>query len=304
VRESPYFAQAHLLLRYLPALSEADCFALKGGTAINLFVRDLPRLSVDIDLAYLPLSDRATALDDVRAALSRVALKAEKLVPGLRVVAAGTADAPKQVASNGEAQIKIEPNPVTRGTVFPVETRRLTPTSEEIFELSASATVVSHADLYAGKLCAALDRSHPRDWFDIRLLLQHEGFDDRLRQAFVVYLASHPRPMAELLAPHLKALGTAYSREFAGMARQPVTVADLEATQLEVPALLRSMLTNAERRFLLSIKLGEPDWALLPIPHFAQLPAVRWKLDNIEALKRNPGKHADAVERLRRILEL
>ena len=163
---------------------------------------------------------------------------------------------------------------------------------------------MSHADLYASKLCAALDRSHPRDWFDIRLLLQHEGFDDPLRQAFVVYLASHPRPMAELLAPHFKALGTAYSREFEGMARQPVTVAELEATQLEVPALLRSMLTNAERRFLLSIKLGEPDWSLLPIPHLEQLPAVRWKLDNIQALKRNPVKHTDAVERLRRILAL
>lgn len=76
MKDTPYFEQARLLLRYLPTLSVADCFALKGGTAINLFVRDLPRLSVGIDLAYLPLSTREAALAETRDSLTRMVRRA------------------------------------------------------------------------------------------------------------------------------------------------------------------------------------------------------------------------------------
>lgn len=302
--DARYLEQVRLLLRYLPSLSAADCFALKGGTAINLFVRDLPRLSVDIDLAFLPLSPREEALAMTRDALAAMAERARRLVPGVRIINAGNADSPKQIATTGQAQIKIEPNPVLRGTVFPSETRPLGPAAEAMFELSVSAPVLSHADLYAGKLCAALDRQHPRDWFDVALLLGDEGLDDGLRQAFVVYLACHHRPMSELLAPQARPLGHAFDREFAGMTREPVAVEVLESTQRELPMLLRSSLTESERKFLLSIKLGEPDWSLLPIPHLGKLPALRWKLANIEKLKQSPARHRAAVEKLRTILEI
>ncbi len=302
--DARYLAQARLLLRYLPALASADCFALKGGTAINLFVRDLPRLSVDIDLAFLPLSPRESALGEIRDALAKMAAHVRRLVPGLQVINAGGADNPKQVAATGEARIKIEPNPVLRGTVFPPETRRLTPAAESLFELSVSAPVVSHADLYAGKLCAALDRQHPRDWFDVRLLLDNEGLNDALRQAFVVYLAGHHRPMAELLKPRAKPLRETFERSFAGMAREPVSLQALERTQTESPGLLLAGLSQSERRFLLSVLLGEPEWSLLPIPHLAELPALRWKLINVENLKRSPVKHRAAVAALRAVLEI
>jgi hypothetical protein len=292
------------LLRWLPALSAADCFALKGGTAINLFVRDLPRLSVDIDLAFLPLSPREEAVATTHDALAAMAERARRLVPGVRIVDAGNADSPKQIATTGRAQIKIEPNPVLRGTVFPSEMRQLVPAAEAMFELSVSAPVLSHADLYAGKLCAALDRQHPRDWFDVRMLLDNEGLNDALRQAFVVYLACHHRPMAELLALRPKPLQETFDREFSGMTREPVAVEALESAQCELPALLRSSLTEGERRFLLSIKRGEPDWPLLPIPHLAELPALRWKLANIEKLKQSPARHRAAVDKLRTILEI
>jgi hypothetical protein len=302
--DARYFEQVRLLLRWLPALSAVDCFALKGGTAINLFVRDLPRLSVDIDLAFLPLSSREEALAMTRDALAAMAERARHLVPGVRIVDAGNADSPKQIATTGRAQIKIEPNPVLRGTVFPSEARPLVPAAEAMFELSVSAPVLSHADLYAGKLCAALDRQHPRDWFDVRMLLDNEGLDDPLRQAFVVYMACHPRPMAELLAPRARPLHETFDREFAGMTREPVAVEALESAQRELPALLRSSLTEDERRFLLSIKRGEPDWSLLPMPHLAGLPALRWKLANIEKLKQSPARHRAAVDKLRTILEI
>ena len=60
--------QVNLLIRLLPFIAQEDCFALKGGTAINLFVRDLPRLSVDIDLVYLPIEERAQTMKRIDAA--------------------------------------------------------------------------------------------------------------------------------------------------------------------------------------------------------------------------------------------
>ncbi|TCQ91865.1 nucleotidyltransferase AbiEii toxin of type IV toxin-antitoxin system [Rahnella sp. JUb53] len=61
-RESIYYRQVQLLLQLLPFIAKHDCFALKGGTAINLFIRNFPRLSVDIDLVYLPVLDREESL--------------------------------------------------------------------------------------------------------------------------------------------------------------------------------------------------------------------------------------------------
>jgi hypothetical protein len=302
--DARYLEQVRLLLRWLPALPAVDCFALKGGTAINLFVRDLPRLSVDIDLAFLPLLPREESLSMTRSALAVMAERAQRLVPGVEIIDAGNADSPKLIATTGRAQIKIEPNPVLRGTVFPPATRELVPAAEAMFELSVSVPVLSHADLYAGKLCAALDRQHPRDWFDVALLLDNEGLDDALRQAFVVYLACHHRPMAELLAPQPKPLRETFEREFSGMTREPVSAELLESAQRELPVLLRSGLTEDERRFLLSIKRGEPDWSLLPIPHLAELPALRWKLANIEKLGQSPARHRAAVDKLRKVLEI
>jgi len=304
MRDTPYFEQVRLLLRYLPAISAAECFALKGGTAINLFVRDLPRLSVDIDLAYLPLTDRDAALGETRAGLARMADHAKRLVPNLVIRDVGAADSPKHIAATPLAQIKVEPNPVLRGTVFPAAPRTLVPAAEMLFEMSVTVPVVSHADLYAGKLCAALDRQHPRDWFDVTLLLANEGFDEPLRQAFVVYLASHPRPMTELLRPNAKPLGETFDREFAGMAREAISIETLQSTQAALPNLILASLNVDERRFLLSVKQGEPDWMLLPIPHLSELPALRWKLANIERLKQSPRKHQEAVGRLRDVLNI
>jgi hypothetical protein len=302
LKDSAYYLQARLVVRYLPALAAADGFALKGGTAINLFLRDMPRLSVDIDLAHLSREDRAQALPRMREALVTTGGRAEKLIPGLKVRAAGRDDAPKQLASVPGAQIKIEPNPVMRGTVFEPEMRRLSAAAEGIFELSAMVKLVSTADLYAGKLCAALDRGHPRDWFDVSLLLRHGGIDERTRQAFVVYLACHSRPMAELLSPRHTPLAETFAREFEGMARESVSVADLEDARAKLPDHLLSVLSDSERRFLLAIKMGEPNWDLLPIPHIRELPALQWKLGNIETLRRHARKHSDSVARLRKVL--
>ena len=67
-----YRKQVELLLHVLPYVAEVECFALKGGTAINLFHDNMPRLSVDIDLTYIPIEDRKTALAGITAGLGQL----------------------------------------------------------------------------------------------------------------------------------------------------------------------------------------------------------------------------------------
>ena len=177
-------AQVALLVRVLPHVATETCFALKGGTAINLFVRDLPRVSVDIDLVYLPIGDRETSLVGIRSALDRIAQKIRKAIPDSVVTDNANADGTLVLVRQRSAQIKIEVTPVLRGTVHPVELKTVRPIVEEQFGF-AEIQVVSFADLYAGKLVAALDRQHPRDLFDVQYLLANEGIDKTLYQTFL-----------------------------------------------------------------------------------------------------------------------
>jgi len=80
-----YRRQVELLVRTLPYVAEEECFALKGGTAINLFVRDLPRLSVDIDLTYLPVADRDQSLTEIDDALKRIGVRIRSVINGITI---------------------------------------------------------------------------------------------------------------------------------------------------------------------------------------------------------------------------
>ena len=60
-----YKKQIRLLLDVLPEIAKESTLALNGGTAINLFLRDMPRLSVDIDLTYIPFDDRPTSFKNI-----------------------------------------------------------------------------------------------------------------------------------------------------------------------------------------------------------------------------------------------
>ena len=298
--DNPYRPQVALLLDVLPSVATERCFALKGGTAINLFVRDLPRLSVDIDLTYLPVQDRAMSLAEVGAALERMASSIGSQLQGVRVERTkAEGRVIKLVVWRESARVMIEVSPVLRGCVREPAMRGVSPAVETHFGY-IEVPVVHHHDLYAGKLCAALDRQHPRDLFDVRLLLQHEGVDEGLLEVFVVYLLSSDRPLAELLAPNLQPLAAPFEEQFRGMALTPVTVQDLEQTRETMIALIRSGLSDRQRRFLLSFKGGEPDWNLLNLDGVSELPAVQWKLLNIRRMA--PAKREQALERLHRVL--
>ena len=301
-RRVQYYQQVQLLLQLLPYIAKHECFALKGGTAINLFFRNLPRLSVDIDLVFLPMMDREEALNMIRQRLSTLADSIRSGIPRARVVASfrEKQDALRLTVTKEGAQIKIELAPVRRGTVYSPTVMPVSESVEEEFGY-AEIQVVHFADLYAGKICAALDRQHPRDLFDVKLLLDNEGIADSLKKALLVYMISHNRPIAELLRPNFKDISGLYEGEFRSMAQEDVSLQELETTRERLVELVHSSLTEPERQFLLTFKRCSPDWALLGLEGVEHLPAVRWKLRNLE--KMSAGSHIQALNELERVLQ-
>ncbi|RWM05640.1 nucleotidyl transferase AbiEii/AbiGii toxin family protein [Mesorhizobium sp.] len=300
---SPYYGQVRLLTRILPLVAVEKSFALKGGTAINLFIRDLPRLSVDIDLVYLPMDDRDAALRNVAEALARIADAVIAAMPGTEIVRSfeHQADSLRLFVAQGGDRIKIELSPVLRGSVFPEELREVAPAVEEQFGY-VEMRLLSIPDLYSGKICAALDRQHPRDFFDVKLLFENEGLTEDLVRTFLVYLISHNRTMADLLQPTRKDIAGIYEGEFARMSQIEVSLDELLAVRERLISDLNEALTEDQRKFLLSFKAGRPDWNLLGIEGAHKLPAVRWKLYNLQRMQRE--RHRQAYENLERVLRL
>jgi Nucleotidyl transferase AbiEii toxin, Type IV TA system len=185
--------------------------------------------------------------------------------------------------------------------VYEPEVRAVTTSVEAQFGF-AEIAVVSLADLYAGKICAALDRQHPRDLFDVKLLLENQGLTPEIRKAFIVYLISHPRPIAELLNPTLKNLQGVYSGEFITMTQQSVSLQALTDTRTTLIALLNESMNRDEKQFLLSFKRKQPDWSLLGLADVKNLPAIRWKLQNLNAMPAE--KHQRAVQQLEDVLKV
>lgn len=298
-----YRRQVQLLVRVLPLVDTEKCFALKGGTAINLFYRTLPRLSVDIDLLYIPMDDRETALINIRAALTRISKLIQQKIPGSKVQDAHEqSDALRLIISQGEVRIKVELSPVIRGTVFPEERIEVVEEVEREFGY-VEMQVASLPDLYAGKLCAALDRQHPRDLFDVKFLLENEGLTDNLRKTFLIFLISHQRPMSELLAPNRKDITEIYETEFKQMAEVDVPLEQLEEARENLIHQINFQMKDNEKRFLLSFKSKTPNWDLLEMENvsvISNLPSVLWKMINLE--KMPARKHKEAFDKLQNIL--
>jgi len=302
-KKEEYAEQVRLLIRLLPIIDKEDCFALKGGTAINLFYRDLPRLSVDIDLLYLPMEDRDASLENIRAALARITDSIKKSIAGAQVqnTTLQQDNSLRIIVSLNDVRVKIELSPVIRGSLFPAVRMEVRPQVEKDFGY-AEMLVASHPDLYAGKLCAALDRQHPRDLFDVKQLYENEGLTEELRKTFLVFLISHFRPMAELLNPNRKDISGIYEMEFAQMAEIEVSLEELLSVREKLIADINKEMTDSERKFLLSVKNKTPDWALLGLDAalVSELPSVKWRLINLNKMSEN--KHVTAYKNLEAVL--
>ena len=299
-----YLDTARLLIQVAPLVFADDRFALKGGTAINLFPRDMPRLSVDLDLVFVDhRPDRDEALAQINAAVRTAADRLRQR--GLQTYApiAADAGATRLFVRRDKIVVKVEVNFVLRGTVHPPRPASLVPAAKQALLADLELPVASPEDVYGGKLVAAMDRQHPRDLFDVLQLFDHEGITPGIRRSFVVYLACHNRPVHEVLFPALRDVAGEYDDTFLGMTAQPVALATLLSARERMVAELATGLDSNERAFLLSLSRNEPDFSLLNIEHLEQLPGIRWKLTNLERLaKANPKKFREQAQALERLL--
>ena len=213
--------QVRLLLKCLPAIRAQSLFAVKGGTAINLFIQNLPRLSVDIDLTYLFTEDRETSIHKIQSGLREIAETIKKNNPHFVIKEQYSQQDHiliKLLVYANNVMVKIEPSFIMRGTLYPtVEASLCQRVNTEFNMFLDKVPLLAQPEIYAGKLCAALNRQHPRDLFDVKLLLENGGITDEIRQAFVVYLACDTRPIHELLNPNLLDIHAVYQREFIQM---------------------------------------------------------------------------------------
>lgn len=285
--DKAYADTVRLLLAVAPDVFGNNVFAMKGGTAINLFVHDMPRLSVDIDVVYTPWQvPREAALTAIADELAVVAGRLQQRM-GLNVRTAasrGLGDS-KLLIDDGENQVKVEVNVVFRGTVLPTTRRSLSPKAASLFSAELELPLLAVEELYGSKLVAAMDRQHPRDLFDVSRIFDAGGLSSATVECFVTYLAGHNRPTHEVLFGNPKDIADEYRNTFAGMTTEPITLETLLAARDRLFQELPGRLTDRQRRFLVSLTRAEPEWDLVECPHAGELPALRWKVANLQTFR-------------------
>jgi len=300
-----YVDTVRLLLETAPHVFRSSRFALKGGTALNLFVRDLPRLSVDIDIVYIDhRPSRDEALKEISDELAGIMKRLDAIDIQSEFLRTKTGDEVKILVQRAGSQVKVEVNFIFRGTVLPVQSRRLSDVAREQFTTELSLPLLAESELYGSKLVAALDRQHPRDFFDVRGLFLDSGLTPEIVECFVCYLAGHNRPIHEVLFSRDIDLAGPYESEFQGMTREEISLGELADARNRLRAELSAALTESQKSFLLSLAVGEPDWNLISCIHLAELPAIRWKLENLARLKKlNSTKFQLQADELRKRFE-
>jgi Nucleotidyl transferase AbiEii toxin, Type IV TA system len=287
-----YVKTVRLLLAVAPVIFRESPFALKGGTAINLFLRDMPRLSVDLDLVVIDhVMSREEAFRVIGEQMETTKAALTKLGCLCDIGSTPDGNEVKLFVQRDRVRVKVEVNHVFRGTVLPVAKGQLTPQARALFQTDVQATLLDTAELYGSKLVAAMDRQHPRDLFDVIGLYDNGGLTPEMIECFVCYVAGHNRPVHEVLFGNPIDIAPAFANEFSGMTTDAVTLDHLLAARHRLFQELPMMLTVKQREFLLSLVHAEPDWSLMACSHLADLPAIRWKLENLRRLKKlNPKK--------------
>jgi len=293
-----YADTVRLLLTVAPEVFANDIFAMKGGTAINLFLRDMPRLSVDIDVVYLPREkSRDEALRDVNQQLAAISERIFKLGLHARLIPARNRGDTKLIVESETSQVKIEVNVVFRGSVLPPERRRLSARTSDRFSVEFDLPILAPDELYGSKLVAALDRQHPRDLFDVWQLYESGGITDGMVECFVVYLAGHNRPSHEVIFCNEKNIAHEFERAFVGMSEVECSLETLIEARARLQRELVVRLTGPQRQFLIGLARAEPDWSLLMCRHAQELPALRWKLSNLETFRKRRPEDFEAQAR-------
>lgn len=290
--------QTKLVLLVLPFIDK-DIFALKGGTAINFFYQNLPRLSVDIDLTYLPIEDRKTSFKKIHQSLNK--LQSELIKRGFESVSDKKLDGNsevKLVVSKEKIQIKVEPNFTLRGTVLEPEMREVSKKISELYGSTLKVNCLKYEEVYAGKICAALDRQYPRDLFDIKLLLEGQGITKKLKDVFLFYLISSARPFHELLSPKKQPIKTLFEQKFLGMNFEKITIEDLDDAYNTLVKKLKESIEENDIELLRTILQLNPQWHLSKIKNIENYPSIKWRMLNVE--KMSEAKRQKELKELNR----
>ena len=294
-----YRKQVALLIRIMPSVYKIKEFAVHGGTAINLFHRNLLRYSVDIDVTYIPIENRQQSLASINQKLLEVKKNIEKTIPG--VVVKHKPDVWKLLCTLGDATVKIEVNATKRGIIGDVVELPLCEKARNEFSMGCKARTVSFSQLYGGKITAALSRQHPRDLFDCKYM-ELQSFDD-VKNGFMLCLLGSDKTIIESLQPHDIDQTEALENQFQGMTETPFGYEDYLESRTALLSLVNGGLTITDKEFLLSFEQGEPDWNKCCAGDLSQYPSVQWKLLNIGKLEEsNPVKFEQGVNKLRRYL--
>lgn len=282
-----YQRAVQLLLRTIPAVFTTDAFALKGGTAINLFYSPVTRLSVDLDLVFLPLGlSRDQTLGDIKSELAGIAERAAVIGLNVRNSRRINGIETQLFISDGQTEVKMEVNHILRGSVLPPLREDLHPIAQKIFATNVTARLLASAEVYAGKAVAALDRQHPRDLFDVWVHNSGVGYTSEDLDVFAVYLAGHNRPPSELLAGRDKPIRDLYESALVGMTLGEIpSVRELDDTRSQLRHIVLTRLSSQARKFLTSFFALTPDWEALPFRDLEQLPSLQWKLHNLSKFK-------------------
>ena len=204
------------------------------------------------------------------------------------------------IRTKDRVQIKIEVTPVLRGCVYEPRVMAVCEQVEGEYGY-AEISVLSFADLYAGKIMAALDRQHPRDLFDIQQLYENEGITDELRAAMVVYLISHDHSPHSLLNPVLHDMSQEFKHNFAGMTVNNITLEALYATRNRLIKDVVSNMPQNHKDFLYSFYERKPNWHLLGLENAPILPAVRWRELNLD--RSGAGTCEALLAKLKQVIE-
>lgn len=298
IHQTVYKEKVELLLRIMPIIMDQGVFALHGGTAINLFIKDLPRYSVDIDLTYIPVEERSQSLDNINNHLSNIEVKIKRTLRGTQVI--HNVETCKLLCEYHGKQVKIEVNKTKRGIIGgEIITMGLSEKAQEQFEMYCEADIVPLTSLYGGKIAAALSRQHPRDLFDVKYM---DFPIEKCREGLIFNLLSSDKPIYESLSPNLLDQREAMKNQFEGMSEIEFSYDDFETTRLKLIKEVNEILTESDRDFLINFELGEPDWGKYEFCYFQNYPSIKWKFQNILKLaKSNREKLSHNVRKLKQI---
>jgi hypothetical protein len=261
----------------------------------------LPRLSIDIDLAYIGFESRKEAFANINNALEAIRKRLIKngIMAEIRRFEDGIE---KMFCKKDEIEIKVKPNYDRRGYIYEPEMMLISSKINEIYKVGIDMQLLAIPELYGGKFHAAVIRQHPRDLFDMRILLQNEGITSEIKKSFIENILTDKGTPYEMLAPNEQDRKEVFEKKFVGMETNvDFSYEKHQETFRAMMNALHQSFTENDKKFLISFFSLEPKWDLVNIPNMEKLPAVKWKIINLEkmpheALKEQVKKIEKAFE--------